>query len=129
MPRVVHFEIHALDPDRAIAFYQALFGWSFTAWGPPGTYWLVVTGPDTEPGINGGMVKRMGDAPVDGQAVNAYVCTVAVDDVDASLATALASGGTTALPKMPIPGVGWLVYCKDSEGNIVGLMQNDPAAR
>jgi predicted enzyme related to lactoylglutathione lyase len=129
MSRVVHFEIHALDPERAITFYQGVFGWSFTPWGPPGTYWLVSTGPDSEPGINGGMVKRRGDAPAVGQAVNAYVCTVAVDDVDAALAKALATGGTEAHPKMPIPGVGWLAYCKDSEGNIVGLMQNDPAAR
>jgi predicted enzyme related to lactoylglutathione lyase len=29
---------------------------------------------------------------------------------------------------MPIPGVGWLAYCKDTEGNIFGLMQADPKA-
>jgi catechol 2,3-dioxygenase-like lactoylglutathione lyase family enzyme len=27
MPRVVHFEIHADDPKRAIKFYQDVFGW------------------------------------------------------------------------------------------------------
>jgi predicted enzyme related to lactoylglutathione lyase len=25
--------------------------------------------------------------------------------------------------------VGWLVYCKDTEGNIFGMMQNDPNAQ
>jgi predicted enzyme related to lactoylglutathione lyase len=29
MSRVVHFEIHAEKPERAIAFYAALFGWRF----------------------------------------------------------------------------------------------------
>ena len=36
---------------------------------------------------------------------------------------------TVAVPKMPIPGVGWLAYVKDSEGNILGMMQSDPAAK
>ncbi|HEX4933296.1 MAG TPA: VOC family protein [Gemmatimonadaceae bacterium] len=129
MPRVVHFEIHAENPDRAIAFYRAAFGWAFAPWGPPGGYWLVTTGADGEPGINGGLVPRRGAPPAEGQPVNAFVCTVDVPDVDASVATILGHGGTMALPKMAIPGVGWLAYCKDTEGNILGLMQNDPQAR
>ncbi len=27
MPRVVHFEIHADDPERAISFCNSVFGW------------------------------------------------------------------------------------------------------
>ena len=27
MGRVIHFEIHAEHPDRAIAFYSSLLGW------------------------------------------------------------------------------------------------------
>jgi predicted enzyme related to lactoylglutathione lyase len=37
-------------------------------------------------------------------------------------------GGTLALPKMPIPGVGWLAYVKDPDGNIFGLTQPDTTA-
>ncbi len=33
-----------------------------------------------------------------------------------------------ALPKMAVPGVGWLAYCKDTEGNIFGFMQSDETA-
>jgi len=88
---------------------------------------MVITGPDDQPGINGGLLRRQGE--IDGQAVIAYVCTVDVADVDASLQTALANDAQIALPKMPIPGVGWLVYCKDTEGNIFGMMQNDPEAK
>jgi len=126
MPRVVHFEIHAADPDRAVNFYQTLFGWTFQKWEGPMDYWLIVTGPDDQRGINGGLVRRQGE--IDGQAVIAYVCTVDVEDVDASVKTAIDNGGQVALPKMPIPGVGWLAYCKDTEGNIFGVMQNDPNA-
>jgi predicted enzyme related to lactoylglutathione lyase len=38
MPRVVHFEIHAGDPSRAISFYEKLFGWKFQKWDGPVEY-------------------------------------------------------------------------------------------
>lgn len=126
MPRVVHFEIHAEDPERAVRFYSSLFGWTFQRWEGPMDYWMITTGPDGQPGINGGLIRRMGT--IDGTAVIAYVCTIDVDSVDDAMARALELGGQTALPKMPIPGVGWLAYAKDSEGNIFGMMQNDPSA-
>ena len=125
MARVVHFEIHAADPARAVEFYTALCGWSFTKWDGPADYWVIVTGPEGTPGINGGLVRRMGPPPADGQAVNAYVCTVDVADLDASLAKAAELGATMALAKMPVPGVGWLAYVKDPEGNILGMIQMD----
>jgi len=81
----------------------------------------VKTGEASERGIDGGMMQRM----YPGQGV---VNTVDVADVDASLATALSSGAEIAVPKMAIPGVGWLVYCKDPEGNIFGMMQADAGA-
>jgi predicted enzyme related to lactoylglutathione lyase len=127
MPRVVHFEIHAENPARAVKFYEKLFGWNFQKWDGPMEYWMVITGADGEPGINGGLLKRQGT--IDGQAVTAYVCTVDVPNVDASVSTALANGATVALPKMAIPGVGWLAYCKDTEGNIFGIMQADESAK
>jgi uncharacterized protein len=130
MPRPVHFEIHADNPDRAIAFYQKVLGWTFQKFeGGPMPYWLVTTGPDSVPGINGGLHPRIGPKPVEGQAVIAYVCTVGVDSVDAYTAKATAAGAKVCVPKMPIPGIGWLVYVTDTEGNIFGMMQNDPGAR
>lgn len=126
MPRVNHFEIHAEKPERAIKFYQDVLGWEFTKWAGPMPYWLIKTGPENQPGINGGLIQRRG--AIDGEAVLAYVCTVDTSSVDESLDKALKHGGSLALAKMPIPGVGWLVYCKDTEGNIFGLMQADPKA-
>lgn len=121
MARPVHFEIPADNVERAIQFYETLFGWKFTKWEGPMPYWLITTGEAAEPGINGGMMQRMHP----GQGV---VNTVDVQDVDASLAAALANGAELAAPKMAIPGIGWLAYCKDPEGNVFGMMQTDPAA-
>ncbi len=127
--RVVHFEINADQPDRAIAFYKGLFGWGFDKWSGPMPYWLINTGPDSERGINGGLVTRRGPRPAEGQPINAYGCTVLVDNLDALIAKVPGLGGTTVMPKMPIPNVGWLAYAKDTEGNIFGMMQNDPGAK
>ena len=135
MNRVIHFEIHAADPERAAQFYRHVFGWDIKEWVIPGVeiqnenrYWLVTTGPEAEPGIDGGILFRRGSAPADEQPVNAYVCTIGVPSVDDAVAKALAAGATLAVPKMPIKGVGWLAYCKDTEGNIIGMMQDDKSA-
>jgi predicted enzyme related to lactoylglutathione lyase len=127
MPRVVHFKIHAGDPERAVNFYEKVFAWTFQKWEGPMDYWLITTGPDDQRGINGGLIPRRGE--IDGQAVIAYVCNVDVESIDTSIATVEKNGGTVVLPKMPVPGVGWLVYCKDTEGNIFGMMQADPNAK
>ena len=126
MPRPIHFEIHASDTARAQRFYSAMFGWEFTPFGPPGAYWVVKTGAGV--GIDGGLLPRNGPKPEDGQGVNAFICTVDVPSVDESLKKALSLGGTLAVPKMPIPGIGWLVYVKDPEGNLLGMMTADPKA-
>jgi predicted enzyme related to lactoylglutathione lyase len=124
MPRPVHFEIHAADPQRAIRFYETLFGWTFQRWGEQ-PYWLVMTG-DAGPGINGGLLPRRGGPPADGAAVNAWVCTVEVDDLDAYMAKAEKAGAQVALPKTAIGEMGWAGYVKDTEGNILGMFQNAP---
>jgi predicted enzyme related to lactoylglutathione lyase len=129
MPRVVHFEIHAEKPERAISFYTTVFGWQFKKWDGPMPYWVVKTGDPSERGIDGGLLQRQGPAPTGGQAVNGYVCTTAVSSVDEYLAKITANGGTIAVPKMPVPGIGWLAYAKDTEGNIFGILQPDPAAK
>ena len=54
--------------------------------------------------------------------------TVGVDDLDAYLARADRAGATVALPRHPVPGIGWLAYVKDTEGNLLGMMQSDEGA-
>jgi predicted enzyme related to lactoylglutathione lyase len=121
MPRVVHFEISADDPNRAGEFYKSVFGWQITHWPGPEDYWLVKTGDAPEPGIDGGIFTRKG--PVN------YVNTVKVDSIDATVAAVESAGGKVAVPKRAIPGVGYLAYCQDTEGNVFGLMTPDPTAK
>lgn len=128
MARVCHFEIHAAEPEKAIAFYHAVFGWQFKKWDGPMDYWMISTGAAPEPGIDGGLVRRQGPPPAAGQAVSSYVCTVAVTALDDTLAAVASAGGAVCVPKMPIPGVGWLAYATDTQGNIFGMMQADPNA-
>ena len=125
MGRVVHFEIHADDTKRAVDFYSQTFGWKFSQWGD-NPYYLIETGPQEEPGIDGGLTQRQ--AKVDGDGVIAFVCTVDVDDLDIAMAAVTANGGQIVVGKQTIPGVGWLAYGKDTEGNVIGLMQEDDSA-
>lgn len=126
MNRVVHFEIHADDPKRAAAFYSTVFGWRVDQWGDQ-EYWLLTTGEDKEPGINGAMIKRKPGQH--GDIIMAYVCTIEVASINNSVEAVKANGGQNVMPTMPVPGVGWLTYCKDTEGNVLGLIQNDANAK
>ena len=38
MSRVIHFEIQAENPERAMTFYENMFGWKFSQWGDQ-KYW------------------------------------------------------------------------------------------
>jgi predicted enzyme related to lactoylglutathione lyase len=127
MPRVIHFEVHASDPDALMAFYGELLDWRFVRQEAM-DYWLIETGPKDEPGIDGGLVRRPAGAPGAGTAINAFVCTVQVGWLDETLARATALGGGLALAKMAVPHVGWLAYISDPDGNILGPLQPDPTA-
>jgi uncharacterized protein len=128
MGRIVHFEIQASQPQALAEFYTELLGWSISKW-EGADYWLIDTGPADQPGINGGLLPRSGPAPVEVQAVNAFVCTAGVESLDATLAKAMSLGATVALPKNAVPGVGWLAYIKDPDGNVLGLLQPDESAK
>jgi predicted enzyme related to lactoylglutathione lyase len=114
------FAIHVDDVQRARRFYEAVFGWIFEPWGPPDFY-LIHTGDDADPGIQGLMHKRQ--QPRSGTGLNGFEPTFAVDDVDAILARVERAGGRITMRKSPIPTVGVLVRFEDTEGNDVGAMK------
>ena len=114
------FAIHVDDTDRARAFYEAVFGWEFEPWGPPGFY-LIHTGTPDDPGVQGLMHKR--HEPRTGSGLNGAEPTFAVTDVDATLALVEANGGTVTMHKAPIPTVGVLIRFLDTEGNDIGALQ------
>ncbi len=121
MGRVVHFEIHASDMDRAESFYRDVFGWDVQKFDGPIDYRLINTGPKSETGIDGAIVERRNSS--DGDAVIAYVCTIHVDDIQATEKKIADCGGEQVVDRHEIPDVGQLSYFKDTEGNIFGALQ------
>jgi predicted enzyme related to lactoylglutathione lyase len=122
MSRVIHFEIPAAEPERAAAFYKKAFGWSIEKWPGPMEYWMVTTGADGAPGINGGLLRKQ--APT-----TATTNTIGVDSVDKAIDAVKNAGGKLVMPKTPIPTVGYFAYLEDTEGNLFGVMQSDANAK
>ena len=118
MERVIHFEIYTDDPETVQSFYKEVFGWKFQKFeGGPLEYWLVTTGDEKDPGINGGLAR-----PREGQRPGT-INTVAVRSLDGSIKMIEASGGRICVPKMQIPNVGWLAYAEDPAGNVFGVIE------
>ncbi|WP_007023434.1 VOC family protein [Saccharomonospora iraqiensis] len=126
MPRPVHFEIHASEPERAITFYTTVFDWTFER-STEASYWLITTGEG--PGIDGGMAQRQGPPPDPDASLNAFPLTVEVEDLDLLSREIEQAGGSVITTKSAIADVGWIVYCRDPEGNVFGMLETDPSAR
>jgi uncharacterized protein len=111
-----HFAINADDVPRARRFYEEVFGWSFTPWGPPGFYQTRDSG--------GGHVGALQDRrSIGGQRMPGMELTFGVDDLQATIAAVEAAGGKILMPPFRIEGVGELSFFRDTEGNIAGAMQ------
>ncbi len=115
MNRIVHFEIPVDNPERAIKFYEDVFGWEITKWEGPFDYWLIKTGEEGEPGIDGAiMTKEMGEMIRN---------TIVVDSFDEFAEKIQNNGGTMITEKMSIPGIGIMASFQDTEGNISVIME------
>ncbi|MFS0666847.1 VOC family protein [Peribacillus frigoritolerans] len=131
MGRIVHFEIHVNDMERAKAFYGEVFGWSFQDWsdyaGMP--YFGAVTGNENEHGIDGALMQRQSAPPETHQALNAFACTIGVENYGITEAKIIENGGKLAMPKFALPGMAWQGYYIDPEGNTFGIHQPDVNAK
>lgn len=120
MKRPVHFEILADDPAKIAGFYKDVFEWEITTWGEgEQSYWLVTTGPDDVPGINGGIMGREFD--------QAVINTLEVESLDDVLKKIEEAGGRKVHGPNEIPEVGMHAYCADVEGNLFGVLEPQPA--
>ena len=115
-----HFAINADNVQRAKAFYEKVFGWTFNPWGPPDFYQVRNVGA----GLMGALQERRELQA--GRRTNAYETSFAVDDIRATLAAAVASGGKVLMQPFRIEGVGEVGYFEDTEGNICGVAQYLP---
>jgi uncharacterized protein len=128
---IVHFEIPADQPERAVKFYRELFGWDIKHYEGSAAggmdYWMVQTVPSdaeghpTRPGVNGGLMRRMfpGQAPVN---------YIGVADVDEFVGKAERLGAKVLMGKHPVPGMGWFAQLNDTEGNVFAIWQTDANA-
>lgn len=123
MPRVVHFEIMADDPDRAVEFFKNVFGWEINKWENESVdYWLIKTGEEGELGIDGAIARR---PDPNSRITN----TIDVPDIDEYAKKVVANGGKLITEKMSIPGIGYLYYFLDTEGNTHGIMQSNMSVK
>ncbi|MFB5661289.1 VOC family protein [Alteribacillus sp. HJP-4] len=131
MGKVIHFEIHVDDIERAKSFYGEVFGWTFEDWseyaGMP--YFGAVTGDEKELGINGALMQRQSAAPEANQPLNGFTCTMGVEDYDSIESKIMNNGGKVAMPKYALPGMAWQGYYMDTEGNLFGIHQPDENAK
>ena len=129
MRRPTYFDIPASDTTRAISFYSKLFGWNFVRRDEGRDYWTIIQASPNGAEVIGGLAPRIGFSPGKPELngfINAFVCYFPVVDIDGTLHRVAELGGMIFLHKHHIPGVGWRALAKDSEGNVLGLIQHEP---
>src|SRR5262245_12619647 len=122
---IAHFAIEADDLARARRFYENVFEWQFTPWGPP-DFLMIRTGTDAEPGLQGALQRRR--EPLTGSGNRTFICTIGVASLEPVRRKIIEHGGTITMEPFVIVSVGTLLYFADTEGNRVGVMQYDPQA-
>jgi predicted enzyme related to lactoylglutathione lyase len=113
MNTVCHIEFDVVDLDRAQAFYEPLFGWSFREF--MGGQMRVFGVGETH--VGGLMLK---DQVVPGRSPSVWI---QVPDLDGVVARAPELGGSVQEPKYPVLGVGHSALIADPDGNPVGLVE------
>ena len=113
---VGYFEVPVNDLERAITFYQQVFGYQFER--------VVIDGysmalfPDHEGvGISGALVK--GDSYLPSQSGSRLYFNT--NDIDKTLTKVLSHGGRIIYPKTSIGDRGWVAEFEDVEGNLIAL--------
>jgi len=125
MNAVGYFEIQSSEPQREIAFYEAIFGWKFIKEEfVPIEYYRIETN-----GINGGLLQRPAQIPAPEYGTNAFVCSIQVENFDKMCELILQNGGRIALPKFAIPSRCWQGYFLDKDNNTFGIFEVDSEAR
>ncbi len=127
MDPVVHFEMPAKDKKRVSNFYSKVFGWQMQQMGPEmGNYVLTTTtqvDDKTQMPKNPGALNGEFFDHKDNDLNRAMHVVIAVDDIEESRKAVEEAGGKILSEKMDIPGVGLYYSIKDSEDNIVGMLQ------
>ena len=111
----VHVEIPSKDTAKSKEFYGALFGWQFQSFGDV-DYHMTQFSEDSGGAIYG-----------DESGASDPRVYYDVDDIDPTIARVRELGGEAA-EKQPVPGMGWYVSCRDTQGTKFSLWQSDDSA-
>ena len=130
MPTIVHFQIPSDDIERSKKFYKELFGWKIEKWSgaeamPEGMeYWLISTMDDKgNKAGGGGMMKKQSPQQ---QGITNYFDVKSVQEYSAKVKQL---GGRVIFPKHPVPGMGYIAICTDTENNGFGIFEADQTAK
>lgn len=121
MNTLAHFAINSSAVDSSKTFYEQVFGWKITPWGPPGFYQIEGAG------VRGALQGRRD--LIAGERTLGFECTLAVADIDETEKRVLANGGKIILERSVISGVGTLMFFQEPGGNVFGAMQYDTNAK
>lgn len=108
----IWYELLTTDADAAQAFYGAIFGWKARDSGQPDMDYRLLT---ASAGDVGGLMQ-ITDGMKAGGAQPVWLGYIAVDDVDAAVASIMKAGGKTQMPAMDIPTVGRIAMMADPQG-------------
>jgi len=113
-------ELQTGDVEAAATFYAAVFGWRREAMPmADGPYYLFTSGEEQRAGMMAN-TPAMGEMPPNRQVY------FQVDDADAALATARASGGASLVPVTPIETVGRFAALSSADGARFSILQPAP---
>jgi hypothetical protein len=114
---VFHFEIPVTDMDRAVAFYEAVFGFELRRERVDGHEMAFFPRADGAPGASGALAK--GDVYV--PSLHGPTIYFDVPDIDPILEQVQRLGGTVLYPKKHVGEAGQVAEFQDSEGNRIAL--------
>jgi len=118
--RIIHFEIPVDDIKKATDFYARIFGWDMkTRTGSWGSFTSIETGKSSETGINGSFFKKS-TVP---QEFHRMINIIEVADINSMMERVKTNGGSIIFGPIDYVDLGKMVYFRDTEGNILGMLE------
>lgn len=108
----IWYELMTPDPEGSRRFYSAVVGWTIEDRPSGEMDYRMIAAPD---GLAGGMMT-LTPAMIEGGARACWMGYVGVDNVDATVASITAAGGSIHMPAWDIPGVGRIAMVADPQG-------------
>lgn len=118
MSKALRFSLYVDNPERAIKFYSEVLGWKMKK-APMGgdQHWWITAGLEDEEGLDGDLEGRVGNRTT----VNHF----RIPSYEDTLEKVKKAGGKV-LSEEPMGEMGNHAFCQDTEGNVFGVMWENP---